>query len=142
MVNKKMKFIALFITVILTACMQNTQTSEPPKQNTQNILEPSKQNQKPVKSFTQWCKEKSTLPKDAKYTVKVMLIIAGTQDCEEANQKLSNLTTIQLGANGISNLQPLTSLTNLTELKLNKNNILLLLLISPNSPFQEIKLLI
>ena len=76
-----------------------------------------------IKSFTEWCEEKSTLPKATKHTVEVLLKEVETQDCKEANRKLSSLTELFLGANQISDLKPLSSLTNLTKLSLDENKI-------------------
>jgi len=74
-----------------------------------------------LKTFIEWCNQKSTLPKATKHTVEVLLKEAGTQDCQQANQKLSNLTALSLGRNQISDVKPLSSLTNLTELNLAHN---------------------
>jgi len=74
-------------------------------------------------SFADWCVNKASLPADAKHTVEVLLKQAGTQNCQEANQKLSALTELYLKNNQISDLQPLSGLTNLTYLDLNGNQI-------------------
>ncbi|MGB3641080.1 MAG: leucine-rich repeat domain-containing protein [Rivularia sp. (in: cyanobacteria)] len=76
-----------------------------------------------IKTFTEYCQEKSTLPKETKHTVEVLLEKAGTQDCQQANQRLSNLTSLSLGFKKIVNLQPLSSLSNLTFLNLGGNEI-------------------
>ena len=76
-----------------------------------------------IKSFTEWCEEKSTLPKATKHTVEVLLKEVETQDCQEANQKLSNLTKLYLQRTQISDLKPLSNLTNLTLLHLWDNKI-------------------
>ncbi|MEO0844750.1 MAG: leucine-rich repeat domain-containing protein, partial [Cyanobacteria bacterium J06643_5] len=76
-----------------------------------------------IKSFTEWCEQKSTLPEATKHTVEVLLKRAGTQDCQQANRKLSNLTELYLPITQISDLKPLSSLTNLTELHLWGNQI-------------------
>ena len=76
-----------------------------------------------VNNFTEYCQKKSTLPKETKHTVEMLLKKAGTQDCQQANQKLSNLTELSLGGNQISDLKPLSSLTNLTEVYLWGNQI-------------------
>ncbi|MGF1672557.1 MAG: hypothetical protein ACFCUV_02595 [Rivularia sp. (in: cyanobacteria)] len=62
-----MRLIALFfIALSVTACTQN---------------------QKYFASFTEWCEQKATLPKERKRTVEILLEKAGTQNCIEANQK-------------------------------------------------------
>ncbi|MEH2056767.1 MAG: leucine-rich repeat domain-containing protein [Nostoc sp.] len=75
------------------------------------------------KSFTDWCEQKSTLPPQTKHTVEVLLETAQTQNCKEANQKLTNLTYLNLNSNKISNIKPLSAMTNLTSLSLESNEI-------------------
>ena len=100
--------------VTLTACTQNTRT----------IATPVKQNQKAIKRFTQWCQDRFILPEETKHTVEVLLEEAGTQNCEKANRKLSNLIELSLwGDKKISDLAPLASLTNLIYLDLRENKI-------------------
>lgn len=82
-----------------------------------------KYNQKPAKSFTQWCQEKSTLPQKTKYTVELLLKEAGTQNCEDANRELSESNFFNFTENGISDLEPLANLSNLTDLDLSSNKI-------------------
>ena len=106
----------IITTVILTAinlasCPQDTQTTLP------------EENQKPVKSFTQWCKEQTTLPEETQYTIEALLNKAGTQDCEQANQKLSNLTTLEFENTQISDLKPFSSFNNLTSLGVLKSRV-------------------
>ncbi|MEO1187399.1 MAG: leucine-rich repeat domain-containing protein, partial [Cyanobacteria bacterium J06636_27] len=76
-----------------------------------------------TKTFTEYCQQKSTLPQATKHTVEVLLKEAGTQNCQQANWKLSSLTELSLGGNKISDLKPLSSLDNLTELYLWGNQI-------------------
>ncbi|MEH2114842.1 hypothetical protein [Nostoc sp.] len=54
------------------------------------------------KSFTNRCEQKSTLPPQTKHTVEVLLEKAQTQNCKQANQKLTNLTFLDLNSNKIS----------------------------------------
>ncbi len=91
-------------------------------QTTKAIATPLRQ---PVKSFTEWCQQKSTLPESTKYTVEVLLEKADTQDCQQANRKLSSLTRLYLWDNDkqISDVKPLSSLTNLTYLSVWGNQI-------------------
>ncbi len=78
--------------------------------------------QKP-KSFGQWCQEKKSVPADTRYTIDVLLKQAGTKDCREADTKLRNLTSLDLGANKIVDVKLLAGLTNLSILDLNSNPI-------------------
>ncbi|MEH1882823.1 leucine-rich repeat domain-containing protein [Nostoc sp.] len=75
------------------------------------------------KSFIDWCQQKSTLPPQTKHTVEVLLKEAQTQNCKQANQKLTNLTYLNLNFSLISDIKPLSALTNLTYLNLNFNQI-------------------
>jgi len=75
------------------------------------------------KSFTDWCEQKSTLPPETKHTVEVLLKGAQTQNCKQANQKLTNLTSLSLHSSEISDIKPLSTLTNLTSLSLHSNEI-------------------
>ncbi len=68
-----------------------------------------------IKNFTEYCQQKATLPKATKYTVEVLLKKAGTQNCQQANRKLSELIELDLMDNKISDLKPLANLTNLTQ---------------------------
>ncbi|MEM6755401.1 MAG: leucine-rich repeat domain-containing protein [Cyanobacteria bacterium P01_C01_bin.38] len=82
---------------------------------------PTKQNS--IKSFSQWCKSKHTLPKETEHTVRVLLQKAGTTDCDRAEQKLSKKRILDLSSHKISDLSPLAQLTNLRELYLSYNQI-------------------
>ncbi|AFY57599.1 Leucine Rich Repeat (LRR)-containing protein [Rivularia sp. PCC 7116] len=84
---------------------------------------PRKRNQKPIPSFTQLCKHKESLPKQTKYTVKVLLRKAGTNNCDRAQQKLRKKQILDLSSHKISDLSPLAQLTNLKELYLSYNQI-------------------
>ncbi|MBV6624092.1 MAG: hypothetical protein KI793_14330 [Rivularia sp. (in: Bacteria)] len=59
--------------------------------------------QPPIKTFIEYCQQKSTLPEATKHTVEVLLKKAGTQDCQQANRKLKSLTWFNLTANPIKN---------------------------------------
>ncbi|MEL6463205.1 MAG: leucine-rich repeat domain-containing protein, partial [Cyanobacteria bacterium J06621_15] len=83
--------------------------------------QPLQQNK--AKSFIEYCQQKSTLPKATKDTVEILLKKAGTQDCQQANRKLSSLTKLNLQYEYIGDLQLLSTLTNLTHLNLKKNGI-------------------
>ncbi|BAY84083.1 leucine-rich repeat-containing protein [Calothrix parasitica NIES-267] len=85
--------------------------------------QPLQQNK--VKTFTEYCQQKSTLPQVTKDTVEILLKKAGTQDCQQANRKLSNLTRLYLWDSDkqISDLKPLSGFTNLTYLSLWGNQI-------------------
>src|SRR6476646_9478784 len=73
--------------------------------------------------FVDWCLDKAKLTSDTRHTVDVLLQEARTQDCQQADNKLSTLTSLDLSNNQIADLQPLSSLTNLTILILSNNQI-------------------
>lgn len=123
------------ITIFFTALALTTWT-----QNTQAISALSKQNQKPVKSFTQWCEQKLSLPKETRHTVEVLLKEAATQNCEDANQKLSKSNVLDLGKSQISDIKPLSGLTNLTKLNLTSNKISDIKSLSSLTNLNELKL--
>ncbi|HBE37033.1 MAG TPA: leucine-rich repeat domain-containing protein, partial [Cyanobacteria bacterium UBA11368] len=84
----------------------------------------SQPNQPPTfTSFADYCLHFDSLTKAARHTVKVLLKIAGTSDCNEADRILSNLTSLELYNNLLTDISPLSTLTNLTELSLNNNKI-------------------
>src|SRR6476661_9787382 len=76
-----------------------------------------------LSSFADWCQHKNRLTKEARHTVEMLLEIAGTSDCDEAQKLLLNLTEIHLNENQITDINPLSGLTNLTELSLGNNQI-------------------
>ncbi|MBD2280980.1 leucine-rich repeat domain-containing protein, partial [Aphanizomenon flos-aquae] len=78
---------------------------------------------KTPKTFTEWCQKKGSLPEEIRDTVEVFLKIAKTQNCSQANQTLTNLTSLTFEKNQISDIKPLSSLTNLTSLTFEKNQI-------------------
>ncbi len=75
------------------------------------------------KRFADWCDRKESLTPAARHTVEVLLEEAGTQECEKADETLTNLTALYLGGNQIADVQPLSALTNLTALNLGSNQI-------------------
>ncbi|WP_243406902.1 leucine-rich repeat domain-containing protein [Cuspidothrix issatschenkoi] len=86
---------------------------------------------KTPKTFTEWCQQKASLPQETRRTVEALLKVAKTQNCSQANQTLTKLTSLDLRENQISDIKPLSTLTNLTSLDLGKNS-----LISKQCPFQ------
>jgi internalin A len=77
----------------------------------------------PYIRFADWCLNFDSLSEEAKHTVEVLSKTARTSNCYEAEQILSNLTSLNLYGDQISDLTPLQSLTNLTELRLENNQI-------------------
>ena len=78
---------------------------------------------KTPKTFTEWCQQKASLPQETKGTVEALLKVAKTRNCSQANQTLTNLTSLYLWENKISDIKPLSNLTNLTSLSLWGNKI-------------------
>jgi internalin A len=78
---------------------------------------------KTSKTFTEWCEQKGSLPQETRHTVEVLLKVAKTQNCSQANQILTKLTSLSLWFNKISDIKPLSSLTKLTSLNLEFNKI-------------------
>jgi internalin A len=75
------------------------------------------------RTFADWCREKTFLSPESKYTVEILLKKAGTTECGVANQTLSSLAKLDLNDNKISDIKPLKSLTNLTEYDLGNNKV-------------------
>ncbi|MEG4145013.1 leucine-rich repeat domain-containing protein [Microcoleus sp. Pol12B5] len=73
--------------------------------------------------FADWCRHIDSLSESARYTVKVLLDKAVTDDPEAAEQILSSMTILYLDNNQITDISVLGSLTNLTTLFLNDNQI-------------------
>ncbi|MEG4302476.1 leucine-rich repeat domain-containing protein [Microcoleus sp. D3_18a_C4] len=73
--------------------------------------------------FPDWCRHIDSLSEEARYTVKVLLKKARTNDPEAAEQILSSMTELDLGRNRITDISFLHSLTNLTTLDLGYNEI-------------------
>jgi internalin A len=78
---------------------------------------------KTPKTFTEWCQQKASLPQETRRTVEALLNVAETQNCSQANQTLTKLTSLDLGENEISDIKPLSNLTKLTSLSLWGNQI-------------------
>ena len=76
-----------------------------------------------LRRFADWCLNKASLSPQTKYTVDVLLHRADTQDCNQADNKLSSLSKLHLSSLQIADLKPLSSLTKLTELHLYNNQI-------------------
>ncbi|MEO1375449.1 MAG: leucine-rich repeat domain-containing protein [Cyanobacteria bacterium J06635_10] len=109
-----MKFIRLVCIALVVGIVINV---------TQFIATLRPQNQESIKSFSQSCKQKDSLPKDTKYTVEILLKQAGTQNCTSAEQILNKQGGLTLSGNQISDLSPLKGLTNLMTLILKDNQI-------------------
>jgi internalin A len=75
------------------------------------------------RSFKDWCVSKETLAAPAKKTVNALLEVAGTQNCQAADDHLRNLTHLSLNHKGLSNLEPLSALTQLTHIELQDNQV-------------------
>ena len=75
------------------------------------------------KRFVDWCLNRANLTLETRHTVDVLLQEAKTQDCKQADNKLSTLTTLNLISNQIADLKPLSSLTNIDSLYLSNNQI-------------------
>ena len=71
--------------------------------------------------FADWCRHIESLSEGARYTVKVLLKKARTDDAEAAEQILSSMTELDLSNTGISDISSLGSLTNLTTLHLGES---------------------
>ncbi|MCE2721287.1 MAG: leucine-rich repeat domain-containing protein [Anabaena sp. 49628_E55] len=78
---------------------------------------------KTPKTFKEWCQQKASLPQETRQTVEALLKVAKTQNCSQANQTLTKLTTLDLEGNQISDIKPLSNLTKLTSLDLSVNQI-------------------
>ncbi len=77
------------------------------------------------KTFADWCLNKANLSRETKYTVDVLLELAGTTDCQQADKVLSTRTSVSVNddQDRIADLKPLSNLTNLTRLSLKDNSI-------------------
>lgn len=84
---------------------------------------PIRHNKQSNSSFSSLCKQKHTLSKETKYTIKILLQKAGTQNCNLAEERLEKRRILDLSSHKISDLSPLSRLTNLTELYLSYNQI-------------------
>ena len=75
------------------------------------------------KSFAQWCLQRKSVPVDTRHTIDVLLKQAGTNNCQQADAKLRNLTSLYLYFNKIVDVKPLAGLSKLTKLDLHANQI-------------------
>ena len=75
------------------------------------------------RTFGDWCRQKADLNPETKHTVDLLLKIAGTNDCDAADRKLSSLTQLSFRYDAIGDIKPLASLTHLTVLFLSSNKI-------------------
>lgn len=76
----------------------------------------------PVQSFQEWC-EQSNLSAAQQHTVSVLLEVAETSDCGQAQQALSGMVNLDLGNREIEDIAPLSSLMHLKGLNLSFNQI-------------------
>jgi internalin A len=90
---------------------------------------------KTPKTFTEWCQQKASLSKETRHTVEVLLEKTGRQNCNEANQILTKLTSLDFWGDEISDIKPLSNLTNLTTLNLKSNKISDIKPLSKNTQF-------
>jgi Protein of unknown function (DUF1036) len=79
--------------------------------------------QSKFKSFTEWCESKNDASPTIKRTIDVLLKKYATNNCKLADEKLRNLTELELVGNKIVDLRPLASLKRLTILFLKDNQI-------------------
>jgi internalin A len=75
------------------------------------------------KTFTDWCLNKTSLSVETKHTVDVLLQVAETQDCQQADKTLSTSSVILLYNTQLADLKPLSTLTHLTYLALRHNQV-------------------
>ena len=73
--------------------------------------------------FAGWYENRAELTEAARHTVEVLLRNAQTEDCQIAEEQLSNLRVLYLWSNKIADVSALSSLDNLTGLFLNENPI-------------------
>jgi internalin A len=77
-----------------------------------------------VKSFTKWCQQRKSVPASTRHTINLLLEIAGTNNCQQANLKLRYISKkIKLDESEIVDLSPLASFVDLRELYLRDNKI-------------------
>jgi internalin A len=74
-------------------------------------------------TFTDWCRDLSSLAPEAQHTVQVLLDEARTTDCIQANTTLNARTDLILNGKAIADLRPLSSFTQLKTLDLRNNQI-------------------
>lgn len=59
-----------------------------------------------LETFADWCQHRDSLTPEAQHTVEKLLEEARTQDCNQAQSRLSELTGLSLGANQIADVSP------------------------------------
>ena len=74
-------------------------------------------------TFADWCHHHDRLTSEAQHTVETLLEEAGTQECNQAEDRLTHLIELDLNFKQIVDVAPLATLTNLTELDLWNNEI-------------------
>jgi internalin A len=75
------------------------------------------------KSFVQLCQNKLSVSIETRKTINLLLKEIGTNNCQVADSKLREVTSLNLHDSQISDLKPLAFLTNLTALDLKGNQI-------------------
>ncbi|MEG4806085.1 CHAT domain-containing protein [Microcoleus sp. F8-D3] len=80
-------------------------------------------NPQTFETFADFCTNKENLPPETRHTVEVLLSKAKTQECDRAQQTLTNLTELSLIRNQIVDIKPLSKFTNLRKLNLSLNQI-------------------
>ncbi|MEO1765293.1 MAG: hypothetical protein AAFR83_25985, partial [Cyanobacteria bacterium J06629_18] len=83
--NFKINFALLCILISITSCTKNERITATTQPKSDDILQQSEK----FSNFIEWCQQKSKLSEASKRTVEVLLEKVNTQDCSEANQKLS-----------------------------------------------------
>lgn len=73
--------------------------------------------------FGDWCLTQKTRSQAQQHTIQILLEQAKTQDCQKAEQILSNTPQLNLGNRQIQDISPLSTLPNLTSLDLSFNQI-------------------
>ncbi|MGF1492144.1 MAG: CHAT domain-containing protein [Microcoleaceae cyanobacterium] len=91
--------------------------------NSLQTAEASSEYKPEYQSFSEWCQNQSKLPDETQHTIKVLLEIAETSDCQRADQTLSELTQLDLLQKNITDLSPLSSFNQLVLLNLAGNQI-------------------
>jgi len=86
-------------------------------------LQPSIARERNDNRFSQWCERRANLSAGAKRTVEVLLEIAGTSECNAAEEKLLAMSDLSIVQKELTDLSPLSSLTHLTSLSLPGNQI-------------------
>jgi len=74
-------------------------------------------------TFNDWCENKSKLDKEINNTIEQLLLKAKTSDCELADKRLNESSSLNLDKKGISSILPLKSFQNLVKLSLFENQI-------------------